>query len=425
MTLPSIYFLSGLPRSGSTILAALLNQRPDIAVSSTSGLIDIMGAVCQSWEQNPTTQAQGKKKEDLFGLLRSLIPTMPDGKIIVDKSRGWVSPPIMQTMTGVLGTSPKIVATVRDVPSCAASFVKVAKPENLKNFLYNSAPIEHLKSSYVSLKLGLDAAPENILIVDYDDFMESPQDTIEKIEKFWNLKPFSHDFDHIDGSTVWEDDSVWGIPNLHKIHTKIGKRTTENESLAILGPYVDMFRQPAFWKGETTAFTETSLIDLQLEAGIRGDFEKGWEIAQALEKAKPEDDRAAFNRGWYLLRQGQLLEGMKLMDRGRSENVFGNPSQSSTPKWDGISKGDVLLQLEGGLGDQIQQVRFAKNIANRGSRVIVSCSAELAPLFKNVTGVSAVTQDDAALGPIDQTLVFALAVLDRQLCDLKSLKVTL
>jgi hypothetical protein len=44
-----MYFLSGLPRSGSTVLAALLNQRNDIHVTPTSGLIDIFGAVVQTW----------------------------------------------------------------------------------------------------------------------------------------------------------------------------------------------------------------------------------------------------------------------------------------------------------------------------------------------------------------------------------------
>ena len=43
-----MHFLSGLPRSGSTVLAALLNQRNDIHVTPTSGLIDIFGAVVQT-----------------------------------------------------------------------------------------------------------------------------------------------------------------------------------------------------------------------------------------------------------------------------------------------------------------------------------------------------------------------------------------
>jgi hypothetical protein len=43
----------------------------------------------------------------------------------------------MQAMAQVLGQKPKIVATVRSVPDCMASFVRVAKPENLGDFLFN------------------------------------------------------------------------------------------------------------------------------------------------------------------------------------------------------------------------------------------------------------------------------------------------
>ena len=66
------------------------------------------------------------------------------------------------------------------------------------------------------------------------------------------------------------------------------------------------------------------LIDKQLQAGLQGDFKTGWEIAQILEKQNPIEPRAAFNRGWYYLRQGKLLEGHRLLDFGRGIDVFGN-----------------------------------------------------------------------------------------------------
>ena len=49
-----------------------------------------------------------------------------------------------------------------------------------------------------------------------------------------------------------------------------------------------------------------------VQAGIRGDFKKGWEISEELLKnkhlySKKNNHRAAFNRGWYLLQQGKLL----------------------------------------------------------------------------------------------------------------------
>ena len=181
-----MYFLSGLPRSGSTVLAALLNQRSDIHVTPTSGLIDIFGAVVQTWENNPSTKAQNQTNEHLYETLRKLIPVREDGKITVDKSRGWVSPQIQKTMGKVLGSPVRIVATVRDVATCAASFAKIAKPENLAEFC-NGQLIGHLKHSYAALNEGYKEHPENILFVEYDELMSDPQAVVTKIEVFWNL----------------------------------------------------------------------------------------------------------------------------------------------------------------------------------------------------------------------------------------------
>ena len=90
---------------------------------------------------------------------------------------------------------------------------------------------------------------------------------------------------------------------------------------------------------------------------------------------------------------------MKLLDRGRIENIFGNRKpQTPAPMWDGQTSGTVLLNLEGGLGDQIHSVRWAKEIAKRGCRVVVACSGELAGLFESVDGVSAVVQHNASFG---------------------------
>jgi len=87
------------------------------------------------------------------------------------------------------------------------------------------------------------------------------------------------------------------------------------------------------------------------------------------------------------------------MDRGRIVGVFGNKSPDvPTQPWDGKSKGVVMLHLEGGLGDQIHQVRYAKLIADKGCRVVVSCSGQLASLFVGVEGVSAVIQHEASFG---------------------------
>ena len=123
------------------------------------------------------------------------------------------------------------------------------------------------------------------------------------------------------------------------------------------------------------------LLDQQLEAGLRGDVELGWKIALQLERETPNDPRAMFNRGWYYMMRGELLKGQQLMDAGRWLRVFGNPHIGSNKDiWRG-EEGTVLLNLEGGFGDQIHGFRFAFELQKRGNRVIVSCSPELASIF--------------------------------------------
>lgn len=396
-------FLSGLPRSGSTVLAAILNQHPAMHVTPTSGLIDLMGSAVQVWEQNPTMKVQEQNQSELFTLLRSIAQAKYehiDRAVIIDKSRGWPMPQIMSTMEKVLGRKPKIIATVRNVPDCAASFVRVAKPKDVQAFLREEqGVIGHLKSSYVTLEAGLKASPENFLLVDYDDLMDAPEVQLKRVTDYLELPEFTFDFSAISGSSVKErDEEVWNIPGLHDIKPKLERQHKQNAQ-DVLGDLYDGFNQPKFWLGEKLEDRPKAPIDLQLEAGVRGDFKLGWEIAQQIEKERPSDNRAAYNRGWYLLRQGKLQEGMALMDRGRTENVFGNSKpQTPMPIWNGESKGVVLLNLEGGLGDQIHGVRWAKDIAARGCKVIVACSGELVGLFTSIEGVTAVIQHEAVFG---------------------------
>lgn len=397
-----LYFLAGLPRSGSTVLAAVLNQNPKVYVSPTSGLIDLMGSACMAWENSAAIAAQEKNLDECYRLLKGISDAKYadiEKPIIIDKSRGWPEPQIMKTMTKVLGAPPKIIATVRKVEDCAASFVRVAKPKDLYEFLRKDGTIQHLKGSYTSLMAGYKEAPENFLIVDYDDLMDDPQKELGRIHEFLGLEPFEYKLDAIDGNVVKEkDDEVWNIPGLHDIQPKLGRLHNQN-SKDVLKDMYEQFVQPRFWLGETEADRPPHLLDLQLAAGIRGDFEEGWKICEQLTKESPNNNRVAFNRGWYLMRRGELLEGAKLMDRGRLEGVFGNgPVNSGQPIWDGESKGTILLNLEGGLGDQIHGVRFVKDLVARGNKVLVACSGELVPLFQGMEGVSACMQTNVNHG---------------------------
>lgn len=141
------------------------------------------------------------------------------------------------------------------------------------------------------------------------------------------------------------------------------------------------------------------LLDQQVAAGLSGDFEKGWEIAQILKQQTPHCNRAAFNRAWYEMMRGDLFEGLKLLDAGRWERVFGDkplPTDKPIYRNENLEGKNLLLCSEGGLGDEIINVRFAKDFTDKGARVTVSCDPSLKSMFARVHGVSSVVGHKAA-----------------------------
>lgn len=397
-----LHFLSGIPRSGSTVLAAILNQNPLTHVSTTSGLVHILDGMANTWTTAPLLGEKDPDRDGLAQAMRGVIDATYahiDKPVIIDKSRGWPIPTIMFAMEKVLGHAPRIIATVRSVPDCMASFIRVAKPADLDEFIRSDALASHLKAAYISLQEGYMAAPDNFCIVDYDDLMDNPKAQLEKIHSFLNLPPFEYDLSHIDGSTVSEDDEkLHGFAGMHAI-APVLKRQHSQSSRDVLGKHYNTFCQPEFWLKVPRTHPELQPLDHMLTAGLRGDFAEGWRISEEIQANDPKNNRAAFNRGWYLLQQGKIQEGYRLLERGRLEGVFGDkrPDAPTNP-WDGKTKGTVLLILEGGLGDQIHQVRYAKDIADRGCKVVISCSGALCSTLSQVKGVSAVVQHGAEYG---------------------------
>lgn len=397
----TLHFLSGIPRSGSTVLAAILNQNPMTHVSTTSGLVHALDGLANAWTHG-LLHINDPDRLKLAQTMRGTIDAFYEdvqAPVIIDKSRGWPISQIMQALSQVLDAPPKIIATVRSVPDCAASFVRVAKPDNLDDFVYSGQLMDHLKAAYISLQNGYNFAPECFLFVEYEDLLSNPHKELDRIHTFLGLPDFEYDFGNIDGSTVAEDDEqLHGHAGMHDVKPKLEKQHSQHPK-EVLGSHYSSFCQPEFWLDTPRTHPELHDLDIQLAASTSGDFSTGWRLAQKLELEEPTNPRAAYNRGWYLLRQGQIQKGYQLMDKGRAVGVFGNKyPEVPTPQWDGKSKGIVLLNLEGGLGDQIHQVRYAKYIAARGCRVIVACTGQLASLFVGVEGVSGVIQHEAAFG---------------------------
>ena len=309
-------------------------------------------------------------------------------------------PIIVGAMEQVFGVKPRVIATVRSVPDCMASFVRVAKPTDLDEFVHKSGPAAHLKTSYQVLQTGYAANPDCFLFVEYEDLLANPKREVERIHEFLELPPFDYDFNNIDGSTVKEDDeNLHGIVGLHDIKPKLGRQHNQSPK-DVLKHHYSQFCQLEFWLPEPRTKPEVDDLDLQLAASTMGDFKEGRRIADKLAIERPNDNRAAFNRGWYELHDGNFRLGHQLLYRGRKVGVFGNsPPNTPQPEWNGKPCATLLMYLEGGLGDQIQQLGYIRNIREQGvADIIISCSPELVRFVNNANLCSAVVQHGAEYG---------------------------
>jgi hypothetical protein len=369
----TFHFLAGLPRSGSTVLAALLNQHPDVHVSVTSGMGEVMFNTFQAWKK------VSKEIDPLKNVLRNIMDSSHctiNKSIIIDENINWSNPASILLMEQLLLRKPKIVVTVREIEDCAASFVRTERPNDLENFLRNSSMLEELKSSYQLLHTGYSFDKSCFLFVEYGNLLSDPQGEIRRVEEFLCLTEFDYDF------------SNTGIKE-------------PDDSKNVLEHMYQNFVQPRFWRPLTVTTEMVHPLDMQLGLGLIGSFDEGQKIADELSIREPKNHRAAFNRGWYEMRKGHLLDGMILLNRGRIEKVFGNEAPNvPTQIWDGVSTGTALLNLEAGLGDQIHGARFARELKRRGNQVIVACSGPLAMVMRNTEGVDMVIQHEAAFGVV-------------------------
>ncbi len=257
------YFISGLPRSGSTLLANILAQNPRFYASSTSGILDIIFGVRNSWDNlvefkaSPNPEA---KKRVMCGILENYYADVPQ-PVIFDKSRGWLS--LIEMAEYILDQKVKILVPVRDVRDVLASFEKLWRNASKESqvatepgryFEFQSVQgrvkvwAEGDQPFGLAYKRIVDAIQrgfaDRMYFVKFEDLTTNPQETLEKIYTFLGEEPFKHDFDNVEQVT-FEDDSVHGFKDLHKIRKKV--EPMKPQWPTVLGRFAEEYSKFNIW----------------------------------------------------------------------------------------------------------------------------------------------------------------------------------
>lgn len=256
----TLHFVSGLPRSGSTLLCNIFAQHPCITATATSGALDLLFAARTQWNLMPELRREPDET------LRRVLAAMLDAfhadaprPVVLDKCRGWTSE--IEMLESVLGRRVKILVPVRDVRDVLASLEKLyrrnvfrAKSTNNADYLQCQTVegrchfwLRHDQPLGIAYGRIVDAMArgfkDRLHFVHFEDLTANPAATMAAVYDFLGEPQCAHDFEHVEQVTR-EDDSVYGMGDLHTIRPKVEPCLPQWPT--VLGAFAEPFGQLNF-----------------------------------------------------------------------------------------------------------------------------------------------------------------------------------
>jgi len=252
-------FLAGLPRSGSTLFAAILRQNPRLHADMSSPVQSLMAILRKAMSHNPELNAlmefrPGSRERILRGVMESYHAGNHDKQVIFDTSRAWTG-----RMDGLVAMYPdaRVIALVRDPAWVFDSLERITHKDPYKESLINQGATMSIRAKNAMEQSGIigqglghlrDAVyghhADKLMLVEYDTLCTHPKQVMERVYDFIGEPHFAHDFNHVEYSRN-EFDEVLNTPGLHTVTgaVKLEKRKT------ILPPEIfGGLSQTAFWR---------------------------------------------------------------------------------------------------------------------------------------------------------------------------------
>ncbi len=235
--MPRYHFISGLPRSGSTLLAALLRQNPAVSAGISSPLGPLFHATRNAmgaWTETSSLLTDAHRERVLRGLFESYYADQDDKQLVIDTNRSWCArlPAIKR-----LFPDAKVICCVRSVAWVMDSIERLTREHPFtESKLFNNdserstvfTRVEALAQHdrlvgfpWAALKEAVYGEhASSLLLVDFDLLTSAPGKVMDLIYDFLGEPRFEHSFSGIAFDQQAFDQQL-GLPGLHKVHPNV------------------------------------------------------------------------------------------------------------------------------------------------------------------------------------------------------------
>jgi sulfotransferase len=266
MSTKTYHFMAGLPRSGSTLLKSILDQNPNIHANPVSPVMELMYHTEEYFKRSEQYQGY-PKPQNAYKIISSYIDNYyyeREEEVIVDHCRAW--PNNIERIKTYITPNPKIICPVRDILEILTSFITmVHRNEEQVSFIDqhliekgvtvdDDNRCQYLMSDDGIVEQALWSLSQafvkndtrHLLIVEYDDLVNTPDETMRRIYDFLELDYYCHDFNNVENKHR-ENDDQWYLKDMHYVRKKVKKISKDPKE--ILSPFIlNKYKKLEYWK---------------------------------------------------------------------------------------------------------------------------------------------------------------------------------
>ena len=233
MTDKTYHFITGLPRSGSTLLSAILKQNPRFHASITDSLATMVKGVIETSQDTPGMKSEvpvERRKNTVKGLVNGFYEHV-NKPIIFNTNRAWT---LLTPQVKEMYPSSKMIVCVRDINWILDSFETVHRRNPMSTNTVTGglggtvySRVEMLIDEkgvvgfpYIGIKQSITSDEKNMLmLIEYNQLCKTPEQIMKAIYSFIGEEYYQHDFNNVEGS--WDEyDTEIGI-KLHQVKRRV------------------------------------------------------------------------------------------------------------------------------------------------------------------------------------------------------------